>query len=190
MIMRARVEVQLEVVEVRAKHGRLADFEDSNLSDEKNGRHEETRTPDLYRVNFEVNNLKPFPYLAFPHMIDAKRAPKQASFDGELMASFPFSLTEGSPTIRSDIGAPDLPQSYRTVRAPLAPVVGRLNCLLGKLPLSQGHRCPRCCFFLPRPLKLARFVSKNPFCRWLKPAPKSSSPGLARVVICMSPYSA
>ena len=33
---------------------------------ERNGRHEETRTPDLYRVNFEVNNLKPFPYLAFP----------------------------------------------------------------------------------------------------------------------------
>jgi hypothetical protein len=26
-------------------------------------------TPDLYRVNFEVNNLKPFPYLAFPHLI-------------------------------------------------------------------------------------------------------------------------
>jgi hypothetical protein len=25
-----------------------------------NGRHEETRTPDLYRVNSEVNNLKPF----------------------------------------------------------------------------------------------------------------------------------
>jgi hypothetical protein len=32
-----------------------------------NGRHVGTRTPDLYRVNFEVNNLEPFPYLAFPH---------------------------------------------------------------------------------------------------------------------------
>src|SRR6266403_5060936 len=28
------------------------------------GRHVGTRTPDLYRVNFEVNNLKPFPHLA------------------------------------------------------------------------------------------------------------------------------
>ena len=43
----------------------------------------------LYRVNFEVNNLKPFPYLAFPHSIDLKTARKWPSFDGELMASFP-----------------------------------------------------------------------------------------------------
>ena len=28
--------------------------------------HPETRTPDLYRVNSEVNNLKPFACLAFP----------------------------------------------------------------------------------------------------------------------------
>ncbi len=27
---------------------------------------------DLYRVNFEVTNLKPFPYLAFPQMIARK----------------------------------------------------------------------------------------------------------------------
>jgi hypothetical protein len=46
------------------------------------------RTPDLYHVNFEVTNLKPFPYLAFPQMIGSKMGPKQASFDGELMASF------------------------------------------------------------------------------------------------------
>jgi hypothetical protein len=52
-----------------------------------NGRHEETRTPDLYRVNFEVNNLKPFPYLAFPHSITLEMVRKQPSFDGELMAS-------------------------------------------------------------------------------------------------------
>ena len=32
----------------------------------KNGRHEETRTPDLYRVKFDLNNLKPFACLAFP----------------------------------------------------------------------------------------------------------------------------
>jgi len=33
-------------------------------------------TPDFYRVNFEVNNLKPFPYLAFPHSIDPETARK------------------------------------------------------------------------------------------------------------------
>src|SRR5258708_37954064 len=54
---------------------------------EINGRHEETRTPDLYRVNFEVNSLNPFPYLAFPHSTDPKTARKWPSFDGELMAS-------------------------------------------------------------------------------------------------------
>jgi hypothetical protein len=30
------------------------------LSHRRNGRHEETRTPDLYRVNFEVNKPQPF----------------------------------------------------------------------------------------------------------------------------------
>ena len=53
-----------------------------------NGRHEETRTPDLYRVNLEVNNLKPFPYLAFPHLVAREIPQKRPSFDGELMASF------------------------------------------------------------------------------------------------------
>jgi hypothetical protein len=43
---------------------------------------------DRYRVNFEVTNPKPFPHLAFPQMIGSKMGPKQASFDGELMASF------------------------------------------------------------------------------------------------------
>ena len=38
----------------------------------KDWRHEETRTPDLYRVNFEVYNLKPFPCLAFPHFLHQK----------------------------------------------------------------------------------------------------------------------
>jgi len=33
---------------------------------EKNGRHEGTRTPDLYRVKFDLNNLEPFACLAFP----------------------------------------------------------------------------------------------------------------------------
>jgi hypothetical protein len=43
---------------------------------------------DLYRVNFEVNNLKPF-HLAFPHSKIPKTARKWPSFDGELMTSFP-----------------------------------------------------------------------------------------------------
>jgi hypothetical protein len=58
-----------------------------------NGRHEETRTPDLYRVNFEVNNLKPFPYLAFPQLVSPKIPEKRPSFDGELMASFSKNLS-------------------------------------------------------------------------------------------------
>ena len=45
-------------------------------------------TPDLYRVNSEVNNLKPFPYLAFPQLVDLKIHQKRPSFDGELRASF------------------------------------------------------------------------------------------------------
>src|SRR6266851_438719 len=51
------------------------------------GRHVGTRTPDLYRVNFEVNNLKPFPHLAFPHSATPENSSKKLGFDGELMAS-------------------------------------------------------------------------------------------------------
>jgi len=39
-------------------------------------------------VNFEVNNLKPFPHLAFPHFARPENTSKQLGFDGELMASF------------------------------------------------------------------------------------------------------
>ena len=53
------------------------------------GRYEETRTPDLYRVNFEVIPLQPFPHLAFLHPRIPITARKLAGFDGELMASFP-----------------------------------------------------------------------------------------------------
>jgi hypothetical protein len=56
-------------------------------TEKENGRHEETRTPDLYRVNFEVTTLKPFPYLAFPHSVNPKIPQEWPSFDGELMAS-------------------------------------------------------------------------------------------------------
>src|SRR5713226_5353808 len=55
---------------------------------EKNGRHEETRTPDLYRVNFEVNNLKPFACLAFPQTTYFKTPRKQHIFGDELVTSF------------------------------------------------------------------------------------------------------
>ena len=51
------------------------------------GRHVGTRTPDLYRVNFEVTTLKPFYHLAFPHFPLLENSRKHPSFDGELMAS-------------------------------------------------------------------------------------------------------
>ena len=59
---------------------------------ERYGRHEETRTPDLYRVNSEVNNLKPFACLAFPHRTHVKTARKQPSFGDGLVTSFSMCL--------------------------------------------------------------------------------------------------
>src|SRR5437868_14668016 len=41
---------------------------------------------DLCRVNFEVNTLKPFPHLAFPHFTSPPTSSKKLGFDGELMA--------------------------------------------------------------------------------------------------------
>jgi hypothetical protein len=57
---------------------------------EIDGRHEETRTPDLYRVKFEVNNLKPFACLAFPLSLPRKNPLKPPSFGDELVTSFPM----------------------------------------------------------------------------------------------------
>jgi hypothetical protein len=54
---------------------------------EKYGRHEETRTPDLYRVNFKVSHLKSFSSLAFPIFQDRKYLPKSPSFGDELVTS-------------------------------------------------------------------------------------------------------
>jgi hypothetical protein len=48
---------------------------------------------DLCRVNFEVNSLNPFSYLAFPLLLTPEKAPKQPSFDGELMAGFHWSYS-------------------------------------------------------------------------------------------------
>jgi len=42
---------------------------------------------DLYRVNFEVNNLKPFACLAFPHTTYVKTLRKQPIFGDELVTS-------------------------------------------------------------------------------------------------------
>jgi hypothetical protein len=55
---------------------------------ERNGRHEETRTPDLYRVNFEVDNLKPFSSLAFPVVPRVETPQKQPGFGDEFVTSF------------------------------------------------------------------------------------------------------
>jgi hypothetical protein len=46
-----------------------------------------TQTRDLYRFNSEVTTLKPFSYLAFPHLLASENAPRQPGFDGELMAA-------------------------------------------------------------------------------------------------------
>jgi len=43
----------------------------------RNGGHEETRTPDLYRVKKEVSNRKPFACLAFPNFLVSKSAKKR-----------------------------------------------------------------------------------------------------------------
>ena len=57
--------LRAEYAESRADHG-LEKFGDSLYPYGRNGRHVGTRTPDLYRVNFEVLNLEPFSSLAFP----------------------------------------------------------------------------------------------------------------------------
>jgi hypothetical protein len=66
-----------------------------------NGRHEETRTPDLYRVNSEVNNLKPFACLAFPCITYLKTPQKQPIFGDELVTSFLFHSL-GNVVVRVD----------------------------------------------------------------------------------------
>jgi hypothetical protein len=47
-----------------------------------------TQTRDLYRVNFDVNNLKPFSCLAFPFSHLPKTALKRPIFGDELVTSF------------------------------------------------------------------------------------------------------
>jgi hypothetical protein len=47
----------------------------------------ERRTPDLYRVNFDVNHLKSFNFLAFPVFLKIEIPLKQPSFGDELVTS-------------------------------------------------------------------------------------------------------
>ena len=77
------------VAESRADHG-LENFGDSLYPYERYGRHDWTRTSDLYRVNFEVNNLKPFACLAFPQTTYLKTPRKRPIFGDELVTSFLF----------------------------------------------------------------------------------------------------
>lgn len=51
------------------------------------GRPVRARTADLYRVNLEVQNLKPLGCLAFPSLTNPK-SPQEPSFGGELVTSF------------------------------------------------------------------------------------------------------
>src|SRR3989442_10240894 len=47
-----------------------------------------TRTPDLYRVNFEVKRLQPFSCLAFPFCNNPENSLKWPIFGDELVTSF------------------------------------------------------------------------------------------------------
>jgi hypothetical protein len=52
--------------------------------------------PDLYRINFEVRNLKPFFHLAFPHFATSEKSSKHRGFDGEVMSSSSAKLVRDS----------------------------------------------------------------------------------------------
>src|ERR1700693_5998284 len=69
-----------------------------------NGRHEETRTPDLYRVNFEVDNLKPFACLAFPHNTYLKTPRKYPIFGDKLVTSLCRSTSPTRIFCKNDFG--------------------------------------------------------------------------------------
>src|SRR6266849_7235304 len=71
---------------------------------EIDGRQVGTRTPDLYRVNFEVNNLKPFACLAFPHTTYPKIPRKQPIFGDELVTSFCRSTSSTRIFCKNDFG--------------------------------------------------------------------------------------
>jgi hypothetical protein len=64
---------------------------DSRSLRKRRGAHE---SPDLYRVNSEVNNLKPFACLALPHNTFLKTSQKQNIFGDQLVTSFSFSWEE------------------------------------------------------------------------------------------------
>ena len=57
-----------------------------------------SKPQDLYRVNFEVNNLKPFACLAFPQTTYLKTPRKRPIFGDELVTSFLFLRRKGRLT--------------------------------------------------------------------------------------------
>ena len=54
----------------------------------KDSRHEETRTPDLYRVKSGLNSPKPFACLAF-HFVSVRENPQDQPSFGDELASGP-----------------------------------------------------------------------------------------------------
>jgi hypothetical protein len=66
--------------------------------------HQSARTSDLYRVNFEVNNLKPFACLAFPQTTYLKTPRKQPIFGDELVTSFCRSTSSTRIVCKSGFG--------------------------------------------------------------------------------------
>jgi hypothetical protein len=60
--------------------------------------------PDLYRVNFEVNNLKPFACLAFPQTTYLKTPRKRSIFGDELVTSFCRSTSPSRIFCKNDFG--------------------------------------------------------------------------------------
>jgi hypothetical protein len=75
---------------------------------ERYRRHEEIRIRDLYRVNFEVNNLEPFACLAFPQTTYLKTPRKQPIFGDELVTSLLF-LRPTETVLTPQVPAEDRP---------------------------------------------------------------------------------
>ena len=95
-------------------------------------------TPDLYRVNFEVNNLKPFACLAFPQTAHLKTPRKQLIFGDELVTSFLLLYRKETIRARSHAvtpvwGAVKVPQPQK--------IQNRRKLASAILPVARfGHR--------------------------------------------------
>src|SRR5205823_12044690 len=69
------------------------------FNDKQDGRHVGTRTPDLYRVNYAVQTLKPFSFLAFSLSASSKIRLEKPSFGDELVTSFHVPPTGAKPVV-------------------------------------------------------------------------------------------